>query len=235
MAPKATPGPEEQNQVAAGAAPPMTETPRKSALDALLNPNFADIIEPNPDREVVKGKARPANVVIHGPAQLEFSAISDNRLTRCAGPEHLEAKKVQRVYPKYLKSGKVIIIKPAPKTDLDATPVNRYPGASGAWINVITMLSEAGMTVESGWRERYDVGIIPKESPFFPGLYIDLGKRKERRLEPKKLSEEEKAEKAKQKAERQKLKAEKAAAAQAAREAKARSVKTEAKTTETED
>jgi hypothetical protein len=56
--------------------------------------------------------------------------------------------------------------------------------ASAVFINLISLLGDAGETVETGYRERFEAAYVPKGSPLWPGLVIDLSQPKERRQEP---------------------------------------------------
>ncbi|HYG57730.1 MAG TPA: hypothetical protein VD902_06645 [Symbiobacteriaceae bacterium] len=44
----------------------------------------------------------------------------------------------------------------------------------------------AGLTIESGYKERFDVAYVPQGSPLWPGLVIDLSQPWDRRVDAKK-------------------------------------------------
>lgn len=169
-------------QLKRAAAAAKQEVLNRRAMEALLNTKPEDLIAANLDAEVIKGNARRSGCWIHAPGMVEFFAAADKRLTRVADWTTMEVKRVERVHANLVKGTKLVIIKPAPAEDLTAIPVNRY--GYSATFNLITLLGEAGLTVETGYRERYEVAYIPKESPLWPGLVIDLSQIKERRLEP---------------------------------------------------
>ncbi|HEY3364695.1 MAG TPA: hypothetical protein VGK74_06550 [Symbiobacteriaceae bacterium] len=172
--------------IRAAAKAATAEVLSRSSLDALLNVRPEDIITVKAEAEVVKGTAYQPGGWLHAPAQLELFAAADKRLTRVAALGGLNVKRVERVIPMLVKSTSLLVLKAAPMTDLTALPVNRYKGTSSAWANVISLLSEAGLTVETGYRERFEVAYVPAGSPLWPGLVIDLSQPKERRREPKK-------------------------------------------------
>jgi hypothetical protein len=45
--------------------------------------------------------------------------------------------------------------------------------------------------VDSGYRELYEVNYVPKSSPLWPALMINLGDRRDRRLKPKRSKKTE--------------------------------------------
>jgi hypothetical protein len=153
----------------------------KSALDALMNTKPEDLIAPDSDAEVIKGRAKRSGCWAHSPAMLDLFAAADKRLTRVANWAGMNVKRVEKVHARLIPGTKLVIIKAAPVEDLTAIPVNRY--GTAVTINLISLLAEHGLTVETGYRERYDVAYIPRESPHWPGLVIDLTDVKERRLE----------------------------------------------------
>ena len=155
----------------------------RRTLDVLLNLSPADIIRRDPDSEVIKGTAHRPGGWLHAPANLELFAACDTRLTKVAGWADLNIKRVERVIPVLVKSTKLLVIQAAATDDLTAFAVNRYAGSSSIWVNLIDLLSEAGLTVETGYRERFEVAYVPKGSPLWPGLVIDLSQSKERRVE----------------------------------------------------
>lgn len=165
------------------AAAANEEVLSRTTLETLLHVSPEDLIERNPDREVIKGTAYHSGGWQHAPAQWELFAAADKRLTRVANWAGLNTKRVERVHARLVKGTKLLIIQAASPDDLTAFPVIRYGGSSSIWINLIELLSETGLTVETGYRERYDVAYVPKGSPLWPGLVIDLSQSQERRME----------------------------------------------------
>jgi hypothetical protein len=155
----------------------------RSTVDALMNVRPEDLVEADPHSEVIKGSANRSGGWLHAPAHLALFAAADKRLTRVANQEGIMVKKVERVLPKLIKGTRLLVIKAAKTEDLSAIPVNRY-GGSPVFINLISLLGEAGETVETGYRERFEAAYVPKGSPLWPGLVIDLSQPKERRQEP---------------------------------------------------
>jgi len=184
--PKAPKTPEEIQKDMASA---MEETLSKFTVDALMNVKPEDLVSANPEAEVVKGTALKSCGYLHSPAMFELLAVADRRFTKVGNLAGIPGKKMERADARWIKGTKLIVIKAAPGTDLSATPVNRYTGSSSAWINLVSLLAELGLTVETGYREKYDVAFVPKGSPLWPGLVIDLGKSQGRSLEAKKKGE----------------------------------------------
>ena len=132
---------------------------------------------------MIKGTAHRPGGWLHAPANLELFAACDRRLTRVAGWAGLNIKRVERVHPSLVRGTELLVIQAAATDDLTAVAVNRYTGSSSIWVNLINLLSNAGLTVETGYRARYVVAYVPKGSPLWPGLVIDLSQSKERRVE----------------------------------------------------
>ncbi|MDB4897720.1 MAG: hypothetical protein JWN15_3982 [Firmicutes bacterium] len=157
----------------------------RSTMDALLKATPDDLISNDPSAEVIKGNANRSGCWQHAPAQFELFAAADRRLTRVSDWAGMHVKKVERVQCTLLTGTKLLIIHPADADDLSAFPVRRY-GNSTAWVNMVSLLAESSLMVDTGWRERFDVAYIPKESALWPGLVIDLSLPKDRRQESKK-------------------------------------------------
>jgi len=157
-----------QSPIQQAAAAAMQEVLSKTTLDALLNTSPAEVIKPTPEAETVKGSANRPGGWLYGPAQFGLFANADKRLTRLSAIEGRPLKQVEKVQPELIKGRTVLILRTAPAEDLTAIPVRRYPGQSGAWINLYSLPGPAGLTVQTGYRELYDIAWVPKESPFWP-------------------------------------------------------------------
>lgn len=156
----------------------------QSVYDALMNVKPDQLKGISQNREVIKGTAQGPVCWLHSPAHLELLAVADRRLTRVGLLGGLKDKKVQRVTAQLIEGTRLLAIQASHSNDLTALPVNRYRGGTSAWINLIDLLAEDGLTVETGYRERYAVALIPEGSPLWPGLVIDLDEQLDRRLEP---------------------------------------------------
>ena len=168
---------------------PGEEVLHQNVLEALKNLSPDQLVTINPDTEVVKGKAYRSAAWLHGPAHLELLAMADKRLTKVANQGGNSINRVVKVKSYLVKGTKLLILKAAPADDLTAIPVNRYAGASSAWINLIDLLAQEGLTVDSNWKELYEVAFIPKSSPLWPGLLVDLSQKKDRRTIKKENAE----------------------------------------------
>lgn len=183
-------GPESVKRITEAVAAAKEEVINKSALDALMNTRPEDLIAPDEEGEVIKGNARRSGCWLHSPALLDLFAAADKRLSLVGKWAGIEAKLIPKVQVRLIPGTRVVTIKAAHADDLTAIPVHRY--GSAVTINLISLLGEHDLKVEAGWRERYDVAFIPKGSPHWPGLFIDLNDVKERRQEsePKKAKGE---------------------------------------------
>jgi hypothetical protein len=103
---------------------------------------------------------------IQGPGMVEFNAASDRRLTRVANWAGMKVRKTKRVHAELLAGTKLVIVTAAQSTDLSAISVNRY--GSSSTFNLVDLLAEHGLQVESGYRERYEVAYVPKASFLYP-------------------------------------------------------------------
>ena len=170
------------------AAAQMEEILDQAILDVLNKTTPDQLIGVDPAKDLPKGTAYPASTWIHGPGHVELLAMADERLTRVANMKLAEGEaqvnRVEKVIAKLVPGTKILTLRPAPAEDMTAVPVTRYEGQSGAWINLFALLKSANLTVDSGYREMYLVHYMPKSSPLWPALMIDLGARKDRRLEP---------------------------------------------------
>lgn len=175
----------EEEQVAAG----MDDVLDQSVLDVLRNIKPEELIGADDQAEALKGNANPSGCWIYGPAMIGLNAQADKRYTKVSELEGNPKNVVEKATLKLVPGTKLLILKTAKANDLTAIDVNRYSGASGCWINAFSLLGPAGLTAESGYRVRYDVAYIPKSSPLWPGLVINLGKPKERRQVSKKKDE----------------------------------------------
>jgi len=173
------PDPKVIREVAATA--PLSETVSKNMADLLLKAKEADLKGPAHDLEIAKGNAKPPTAWVTAPAKLELSALADRRLSKIASWAGTPVKLVARVHARIVGESKVLLLKPAPDSDRTATPVARYEGNSGAQLNLYDLLASHGLTIATGYRERFDVFYVPQGSALWPGLVIDLGVVKERR------------------------------------------------------
>ncbi|HEY3366461.1 MAG TPA: hypothetical protein VGK74_15505 [Symbiobacteriaceae bacterium] len=177
-----------KEEVEAIAAAAMEEVIDNSFADLLQNARPEDLVGTTPGAEVRKTTALPSNCWVYGPGKLELLSVAYARLVRNAGPD---VKYVERVYAKLVNGTKILILKPAPATDLTAYEVKRYDGNSSALINLSDLLGEHKLVVATGWKERHEVAYIPKGSPLGSGLAIDLGAVKQRsRVSKKKAAEQ---------------------------------------------
>lgn len=182
--------PKKEDLLAAANAAPGSEVLTKTTADALLNIKPEDMIAPSPDAEVIKGNAYRSGGWLHSPAHLELFAAADKRLLRCAAQMGMPVNRIDRVKAILVRGTKLVVIRPAAEGDLSAIAVSRSPKSSAVMINLVQLLAPAGLTVQMGWRERFEAAYVPKGSPLWPGLVIDLSQPTERRQEPVKKKEE---------------------------------------------
>lgn len=173
----------EQTRAEAIGAAAMKEVLSKSVQDIFLNLQPHDILSPDPDAEIVKGNENQPSAWGHAPAHYEFNATSDRRLLRCAKLAGIPGNEVVKVHGRLIKGTDLVAVIPADPNDTTAIPVNRYAGNSSAWVNLITLLAQYGLTIDTGYKELFYTAYIPKGSPLWPGIFMDVGKSVKRRKE----------------------------------------------------
>lgn len=166
-----------------------TQLPKKLA-DLLASVTEKDLRGPATDAETLKGNVTTPGVWVHSPAVFKFSALAQRRLTKVARAASMGDIRVARVHAKFVGNSNTVLIKAADPLDLTAYPVGYYPGAAGGVVNLYTLLGPARATVETGYRQRYDVYMVPKGSPGWPGLLVDMDEPKERKKEPERKKQE---------------------------------------------
>jgi hypothetical protein len=195
--------------VAAAAQPPVVENhvPQpaadgiveeimdQSVMDALNKVTREQLLGPDPDAEAIMGTAYSSSAWIHGPGNVEFLAVADDRLTRIENIEREQKQlplvnRVDRLIGRIVPGTKLLALIAAPDTDLTATEVKRYDGDSSAWANYSELLASRKLGVDSGYRQLYHVAYVPKTSPLWPALVIDLSKPRERRQSKRKKVDE---------------------------------------------
>jgi hypothetical protein len=177
----------------------MEEILDQTVVDFLNNVTPDQLIGADSTQELQKGTAYPASAWLHGPGHLELLAMADQRLTRVenmkraneAEATQAQVHQVDKVIAKLVPGTKMLILRSAPAEDKTAVPVKRYKRGSSAWINLFKLLKTAKPTVDSGYRELYEVNYVPKSSPLWPALMINLGDRRDRRLKPKRSKKTE--------------------------------------------
>lgn len=160
-----------------------TQLPKKLA-DLLSGVTEKDLRGPDPTAETLKGNTTTPGVWVHSPAVFKLSALATRRLIKVARMSGMGDTQVTRVHARLVGDSNTVLIRPADPLDVTAYEVAYYPGASGGVINLYTLLGPARCTVETGYRQRHDVHLIPKGSPLWPGLLVDMDEPKDRKLEP---------------------------------------------------
>jgi hypothetical protein len=150
-------------------------------LDLVNNATEQDLRGPQPMAETLKGNTGAPNVWVDSPATFRFSAASNRRLINVARLSGMSDNKVLRVHARFVGDSNVVLIKPAGELDMTAFEVGYYKGAAGGAVNLYDLLGPARTTVQAGYRQRYNVHLVPKTSSLFPGLLIDLDDPKERK------------------------------------------------------
>lgn len=157
------------------------DTLAKHLVDILMNTDPAHLIRPTATAERVKGNSYRTGCWGHAPAMFQFFANTDRRLTRVARMAGINVTRVERIHASLIPYTRLILIQAAPLEDLSATRVTRYNNCS--WANLFDLLAEANLTLETGYKTRFDVAYVPKGSKLWPGLLIDLDQPLERKVE----------------------------------------------------
>ncbi|HEY3368083.1 MAG TPA: hypothetical protein VGK74_23740 [Symbiobacteriaceae bacterium] len=184
--------PTEKQKVAPAQGDQPKQTP--TILDAQLPKKLADLLSsvtvkdlrgPESAAETLKGNTNTPNVWVYSPAVFKFSSLAQKRLTRVARQAGMQDTQVTRVHAQLIGDSNTVLIKPADALDLTAFENPNYRGVSGGVCNLFDLLGPARCTVETGYRQKYDVHMVPQGSAFWPGLLVDLDDPRERKLLPK--------------------------------------------------
>jgi hypothetical protein len=176
--------PDEVQKIKDAAAAAKEEILSKAVLDAVLNADPANMIVGERDPERKKGNLKGPQGWVHGPGHVELLAMAGRRFIKVANDQGLPGRHVERAQASVIPGTEILVLKAAPANDLTAIEISRYKGSSSLWINCYDVLVQVGLTVDTGWKELYDVAYIPKASPLWPGLLINFGDRKDRQAEP---------------------------------------------------
>jgi hypothetical protein len=176
--------PAQQRQIRDAAAAAMEETISKSALDAVLNADPKNLITSEPDPDLRKGTAKGSKTWVHAPGRLELLALAASRLVKVSNQQGIPGNRIEKVQAYVIPGSKVLVIKGALSNDLTAITISHRKKSSSVWINCFTALAKAGLTVDTGYMELYNVAYVPNNSPLWPGLLIDFGNRLDRQVEP---------------------------------------------------
>lgn len=177
--------PEQAAAIAQTAAAAINEVISNSVLELVLNATENDLEGPDESTEVRKGTTGEAQCWVHAPALFQLSALAWRRLGNVAEWAGVSVKEVRKVRARFVGKSKVLLLRAAEDNDRTAYDVQRHKRTSGALVNLFDLLATRSLAVTTGYRERFDVFYVPKESALWPGLLIDLGSPQERRLEPK--------------------------------------------------
>ncbi len=155
----------------------------QQALEKIKKPTINvkpdEAIYHDPQAEVLRANQYRSGGWLHGPAQLELFANTGKRLVKIQNELGDPGKVVHKVQALRVKGTKLIYIWPTDKEDATGLEVRLYD--STAWLNLITLLGPADLTVEPGVRERYEVNFSQPGDHVYPALKLDLGNRLDRR------------------------------------------------------
>jgi len=115
---------------------------------------------------------------LYSPARLQIFTMSDQDLTTVSELRGRTVKRVHKVRASMVAGGKTVWIYPAEDEDVDGITVSR--SSSAVWINLVSLLGPAKLTVRPGSRELYPM-TIDRQSPVGPALALDLTRMLERR------------------------------------------------------
>jgi hypothetical protein len=160
----------------AAAAQQAIEQVKKGALAGVTED---DLIWNDPEVEVVKGNQYHCDSWVHAPANIELLSSAYKLLLKTSKTTAVAKVRVARV-----KGTKYIIIKATDPNDPNGIEVKLKE--SSAFINAVSVLGPARLSVRSGYKDRFVVELAPDDFPGAPALLIHLGKRVERVLKAKK-------------------------------------------------
>lgn len=154
----------------------------QQALERVKRPTFnfkpEEAIFHDPTAETLRANQYRSGGWLHSPAYLELFANTDRRLTKIANDLGDPCEFVERVQALRIKGTKLVYIWPTDKEDPDGIEVKRR---KTGYINLITLLGPANLSVETGYRQRYEITFSQPEDHVYPALKIDLGRVLERR------------------------------------------------------
>lgn len=168
-------------EVAMGSLPEAKEKVT-SLTKAATNPK---LIFNSYDAEITKGNQNESGGWMHAPAYLELFKAAVDRLAQVSRERGTTVRRVKHVRAALEEGSKKIWIFPTEQRDPDAIPVNYY--RRKATINLITLLGQAKLTVETGYRERYALEFAPANCPVGPALEINMGRMLEHRPETRRF------------------------------------------------
>lgn len=155
----------------------------QQAMERIKRPTFNvkpdEAIFHDPNAETLRANQYRSGGWIHSPAQLELFANTDRRLTKMANQLGDPGNAVERVQALRVKETKLIYLWPTDKEDPNGIEVKRYDSA--AMINLITLLGPANLTVEPGYKQRYEINFAEPGDHVYPALKIELERVVERR------------------------------------------------------
>ena len=128
---------------------------------------------------VIKGNQKRPGCWLVGPATMTLFKSTDHHLLKVAALRELHVGEVQKVRLLRELGSKLIHIIPTHELDIDGLDINRHKGK--IWVNIIDFLAEDHLTVEYGYKERYDLVLAPT-SKVGPCLLLDLTRMLERKL-----------------------------------------------------
>lgn len=153
-------------------------------FELVKNATMQDLRGPQPAAETLKGNTSTPGVWVESPAVFKFTAAGGKRLTKVARLSGRADTKVLRIHARFIGASNTVLIKPAGELDLTAFEVTYPKGLPGGAVNLYDLLGPASATVQTRYRQRYDVHFVPKGSELYPGLLIDLDDPKDRRIMP---------------------------------------------------
>jgi len=115
---------------------------------------------------------------LHSAARLQMFSRADEDLTRASELRGRVVKRVRKVRVAMVEGSKIVWVYPTEDEDVDGIPVRRYK--SSVWVNLVTLLGPAKLTVRPGSRELYPLQLV-ENSPVGPALEMDLSRMVERR------------------------------------------------------
>lgn len=148
------------------------EASKQKAADAGGPPK---LIWNSNDTEIIKGNQYPSGGWVHGPAYLEMFRAGYDRLNKVAEERNLPEPRVSKVRLCRVAGHKVIYFVPTTSDDVEGIQVTRYK--SSAWINLISLLGPANLTVRTGHSERFALEFAGADSPVGPALVMDMGRK----------------------------------------------------------
>jgi hypothetical protein len=147
-------------------------------------PGSPEIVFNKPDAEFTHGNEGGDECWLYSPAQLRILKVSERLLKKVYEERGPVVSRVERVRAAMVKGSETVYIVRCDKDDPEGLQILR--SRAGTSVNIITLLGPMQLTVPTGYRHKFAVTRVGKESPVGPALAFDPSQVLERKASKKK-------------------------------------------------